>query len=581
MQAEFKIYHCGKNKSFFHLIDDLWHTPRSRRVAHRICTIMRKMGAETLVVEEINASDSESERITIEKEAIKRRLGLHVCFIVQKLTFLDEVCNDKSGLTKAIENGRVLGNVILINVIIDKVAIHSYVFESVTRELGYRHKGSLPSGWNPLNGHYLHVKREFLCSLLSEPYKIEGSFFAQQNGITSVCAHACLVSMLNNAHDSLRIITSEDINTLLKINHTTVKIKVMIPGLSAYNPDKVRMGLDGKDVKTVVEHYGYDFHFRNCEGVSKPTFREFIYGFIESGHPTLLAFQTGSNPHVVAAIGHTLNSNSWLPLALKAYAINGQCNITQPVVSTSQPVVQPVEKRYLSSLAWVDDFLVHDDNVGMQLSLPAHAFHDVDHYVENSNFLPKGAVGIYPKSYNILTLAQDAERAVENFLTRLVKNKVKYLTGSDNYYVKHLLPHFDVKKRTVVLRTSLVPAEAYLQHLKLGDNFENFLKDETIQAIRGLLAQKLYWLVEVSEPDLYVGNKAKVIDILVDPSFPSPLPKQNLPIWCMGAIRAIKFPDLFAAREADTSSFDCLKLQTQAHCTLFGLDPKDNPALIW
>ena len=39
----------------------------------------------------------------------------------------------------------------------------------------------------------------------------------------------------------------------------------------------------------------------------------------------------------------------------------------------------------------------------------------------------------------------------------------------------------------------------------------------------------MFWLIEVTEPDLYVGNKSKVVDILIDTSFQTedPLKDKN------------------------------------------------------
>jgi len=575
MEEKFQIKPCGKYESFFRIIDEFWLTPHQRRVAHRICTVMRKFGAESIVVEGITASSEEATRMKVEQEAIKRRLGAGTTFKVYKLTFLDETLNPQITeveLHAASERGCVLGYVVVVNVISEKGPIRNYVFESVIRELGCRLSVGERNSWQPLNGHYLHVKRKFKCWLVGKDFPLEGSFFAQQNGITSVCAHACLVMMLNNVTKTGEIVSSEDINKFLGINHSTTKFRVDLPGAGADNNNASHVGLTAQDVKDVVEKYGYEFHLRDFQGLKRPKFREFIYGFIESSFPALLSFRTGTNAHVVAAAGHTLNSNSWLPLASKTYS---QTN-------DQRALLQPSQKSYLSSLAWVDDFLVHDDNVGMQLSFPAHAFHDVDHYAEDITFTPSYAVGIFPKAYNVQILAHQAERCAAEYLAHLAA-RIDHPIHARNYYLEHLLTHFAQRRQTVVLRTSLVSREDYMQHLRLGDNHENLLKNHTIELVEEhLLSGQLFWLVEVSEPDLYVGNKAKVMDVLIDPSFIPPSGSEERPTaaWYM-CIRALKFPELFLARKAQTSQFDTIELETKVHCTLYGLCFNENPAAIW
>lgn len=561
-----QVRSCGKYKSFFRLIDEFWLTRKQRRVAHRICTVMRQMNAESVVIEEVDDTYPNCMEVKAEKEAVTKRLGKKTTFKTYKVTFLDEAYPEAYENADAFDASRaktrVLGYVVLINVIVERTPIRSYVFESVIIELGKR----IGEKWVPLNDFYLHVKRDFECKLMGEDYTLRGSFFSQQNSITSVCAHVCMAMMLNNV-DSPRIhVTCEDINVKLGIDHVTEKFRVEIPGIQIDNSGNTRSGLHAGDVKNIVESHGYKFFFREFGGLAKPRFREFLYGFIESGFPSLLSFKTGTNGHVVAAVGHTFNPNSWLPLAVKAYAGNG-------LTGDGSPTQTLRDTRYLSSLAWVDDFLVHDDNVGMELSLPAHAFHDVDHYVESIDFVPQFAVGILPQKFEIQILAHQVEHHVAQYLTRLVRNDDKYFTRSDNYYINHLLPHFDPKKRTVVLRASLVTTEAYVRHLKHGDNMENTIPEESIQKIENYFAKKHYWLIEVSEPDLYVGNTSKLIDVLVDPTIPAPVRGEPILPWYQNAIRILKFPDVFMAREGHSSVFNCIRLQTDAHHALYGLIP--------
>jgi len=568
MQKEPDIRECGKTTSLFQLIEEFWKAKHPHRVAHRICTLMRKMGVHGIIVEEI--TDVADDGLNDEQNAINTRLGGIATFKNFRITFLD-VYPTIAMLDTTFLSDHVLGCVTVINVEYKHKFIRSYVYESVIRELGNK---SSQNEWQTLNGHYLQVKRKFPCSLREIAYVLNGSFFTQQNGITSVCSHACLCMILNNSPEMDLMVRSEDINRKLKINHTSHRIFVRIPKLDLDNKSSIA-GPGLNDIKQIADEFGFDVYARDFKQFPKtPNFREFVYGFIESGFPALLSFGTDvktendseHNQHIVAVVGHAINSNSWLPMAVKTYA---------NIKFVSSPV------RYLSSLAWIDNFLVNDENVGMQLSLPAHSFHNVDFHTESvSSFTPCYGIGIIPKKYGIRVLAHQAERSVSEFMAA---NYLKIEQASKNYYVKHLLQHFEPHKHTAVFRTSLVSSHDYIQHVKTADNHNNvILNGSAEEIVNALFGHQWFWLVEISEPDLYVGNKSKVIDILFDAS--SEFTEESSQWDWYRAISIIKTPEMLwvnsKIKGIRTNNFNATPLDTKAHTPYLKI-VSQSPELTW
>ncbi len=501
--------------------------------------MMRRMDAKSIVVEQVDESFVEHERISIEIAAVERRLARKITSEIYKVTFLKlRIDNEtESELNReavlAALDDHFLGYAIVINLSLEENTRKSYIFEAVIRNLqpsGIDSNASVPQS---MFGYYLHVQREFHCHVLQQckPYKLIGTFFAQQNTITNVCAHACALMMLNNCDEITPLLSFEDINRVLGIDHEeraqTVNCRY------GDNERATHEGLSSLELEKVFRYYGFKPYKQTFLKENQRYFREFIYGFIESGYPALLTFTTPSPSneiigHVVAVVGHTWNGNSWLPPAFANYA--GRFN---------------PEKPYLSSLGWIDDLLVHDDNFGMQLSLPAHAFKPEDYPDPGIGFTPTEAIGILPLRKSVKLLAHNAERIAFSAIHQVFN--MFYTEGDlpkENYYLEHLQGHIlHPHARTAVCRTSLVERSDYLEHLRQEDNKGKVYIDSSLNQIAAHLSNcKRVWLVEVSEPDLYVGNLSKVIDVIINPEFDA-LDSVKAPTDFRNAIVMIRFPE--------------------------------------
>jgi hypothetical protein len=363
----------------------------------------------------------------------------------------------------------------------------------------------------PLENHYLHVKKRFPCTVGNDlSYSIPGTYFRQANRITNVCAHACAVMMLNNSGSISGIVTAEEVNKTLGYDQTTRRLRITADYLTT--EEDLPSGLGLRELEGVFFEYGFAPDKRQFGTVEEQKrFRSFIYGFVESGYPALLSFNTHEGTedeigHVVPVLGHTLNPHSWFPVAL----------------SYSKETM--TSAGYLPTLAWIDDLIIHDDVFGMQYCLPAHAFKPECHPELAANFTPVDAMGIFPKSKAIGLLGHDAERIGASVI-RAVFDELDEEVFQAHYYLDHLRSRARIQaggsiakrllKNTAVVRSFLIEPRSYIAQLNAGQALSTKHLEFISQAlsIHGVL-----WLVEVTEQDLFVGNRAKVIDVLLDPA---------------------------------------------------------------
>jgi hypothetical protein len=492
--------------------------------------MMRWMQVQSVVIESIDASFVEYERISQEFASIEKRLSSKIEPEVYKLTFLRLKIDDsaatelKSRKVSDAANDDFLGYAIVVNLVIKGHLQKSYIFEAIIRDLfpceNTAVKAVLPAS---LPSHFLHVRRQFKCFVVGKykDYNLIGSFFRQQNTITNVCAHACALMMLNNCNEIEPLVTCEDINRILGVDHE--KRALIINTEYGNNDYATEDGIGTSELcEKVFTHFGFKPYKYNQIG-----FREFLYGFVESAYPALLTFSTPRTAHVVAVVGHTWNPHSWFPHAFPSYS------------------EKPGPKRYLSSLSWVNDFLVHDDNFGMQLSLPAHCFSSEEQPGPGKGFTLLEAIGIFPQQKNIRLLAPLVEKTALKMLHQVLR--MFYSDGNpppkENYYVNHLLEHIlRINAPTVVLRTSLVERLAYLEHLKCQDNKGKHYSEASRSTISKELEKfERFWLVEVTEPALYVGNLSKVIDVIINPKFDPGTPEK--PADNRQALIMLRFPE--------------------------------------
>ncbi|MDT8301706.1 MAG: hypothetical protein RQ760_09495, partial [Sedimentisphaerales bacterium] len=328
----------------------------------------------------------------------------------------------------------------------------------------------------PVTNYYVHNTRKFTTTIgkeeLSKHFFIKGSFFCQQNGFTSSCAHAALRMAINSSPLlGAPKLTNKRINDILK-----EKLDI---GL------KEQSGLSLEQIQKVVKELGYGFHSANFLENTQVEYDHFIYPSLESCFPQILGIQ-GWNPktgqhtaHVVTVLGHTINSDRWTPEARCGYG--------------NYPI-QP----YISSASWCDHLIINDDNYGMYVTLPCEMLRNFIVPTKNPNLHATMAVSILPKEITLHGYEVE-QRAM------VVADKLIHKVELDPPNVWH----DRMKNKDLVSRTLLQTKEQYLKFIQQNNNGTT---DKQMEYFKDL--PRFIWVTEVSIPNIYGGNKHKLGDVV-------------------------------------------------------------------
>jgi hypothetical protein len=474
---------------FFDLIAPIWRGCKAEGAVHRLCSLMRKMGARTLLKERLEPS----EEICGEFEDLQKRIGKEFSGEPEahRLSFFAESCrrHDWQSLSAA----SFLGYAVVLSVrlprdvdIVKEVCPSgdlAYLLEAVTRPPGWavRDKKSGVLDVHRVTNYYVHCQRRFPTTIGSRADTrdlcVEGALFCQQNGITHVCAHAVLRMLINTADLVGHKVTNRELNDTLGIDH---------------HKRFANRGLTADQVLEIIEHFGLSVI--GGDFVTMPTvdYAEWIYPLIESGYPVFLTFNpTHTTGHVIAVLGHTVNSDKWDCEAHLAY---------RPEAFGT----------YHASAAWVDHFIVNDDNFGMYTCMPPQ-------YLRNK-ILPqydrtqraRVALSILPSGIDVLPYN------AEKVSVSLVANLPEVLgPGPANKWLARLWEQLEQRNKGIVARTQLCAKADYVAFLRSQtDSDGNGPVSRIPEALEP--APDYMWLTEISLPDLYTANKHKLGDLLID-----------------------------------------------------------------
>lgn len=445
---------------------------------HRLCSLMRKMDVKTAIVEDIMPSHSE---INKECAALNVFFKENIEFKIYRVTFLSESISSKDALPK-IKSDSFLSSSIVINFKDPIADWKSYLFSAVVTIP--KIKNNFKFGDIPLLNNYLHIYKTFKREInVSEnslfEFSITGTFFCQQNSLTSVCSHASLCMVLNNMESEAGIITPEDINKIIGVDHITKR----------FGP-KANVEFTKKEFEAVLTKYGLTYELLDFIAHPKIQYDDHIYNYIESRCSVLLVFNTDENTgHVVPILGHTLNSDLWSPEAEIAYSPMSRQDFLK------------------SASAWVDHFIINDDNFGMYLCLPVATLKRATLPKDDPNFRANHAIAVIPA--DVTTLPTEARWASSILMIDIMQWCQNNNLPLNKWPLLILKKIFDAKP--IVIRTFLVTKEDYSKSLEETD-FENisFSMEDKQQLTANLPTR--FWLSEITLPDLYTANKSKIID---------------------------------------------------------------------
>jgi hypothetical protein len=506
------------------------HSPT--RAFHRLCSLMRKMDAKSVVVEKLEKDFSE---IKDEYNALTKYYKKSINFEAHRFTFmLDEV--DLINLVSEVSNEKFLASAVLINFEkaedpIDKskpVGWSNYLYSAFVTIPKIR-------GEIPLLNNYLHIYKDFEREVSigansdSKKFEITGTFFAEQNTITSVCAHASLCMILNNIEGNRNVIFSpEDINKIIGIDH------------SDYNR-LAQKGLDDKDIKKVLTDRGLDFKLLDFFSTPHIDYDSQIYHYVESKFPCLLVFTTDTLcAHIVPILGHTLNSDIWKPEAERAYS-------------------ESAFDGYYSAVKWVDHFIIHDDNLGMYICLPVDTLKRITLPRHDPYHRAAYAVAIVPS--DVRTTPREAEWA-SIYVTRDILHWREKNGSPLDKWCDRLVNELSV----VTIRTFNLTKTEYIESLSEEDFDGNCYSDMDKKILTDDLPNR-FWLSEITLPDLYTANKHKIIDFFYGSHYPDdvnePDDKKMKERWIQ-----IRFPFVLVKRQPD-GKLSVHPLSVKSHYPLF------------
>ena len=444
---------------FFDLVGTHWKAATSNPVTlHRICTLCRKQGSTFVVIESALSREDVQEEIDL----LDQSLGGGGAAEAVTMSFFASATDPAADISQ-LDQQALLGTLVLINYRRPGSAefTHSYIYEALLTP---------PSKRNG-DGHQVPLLNNFLCAdgefkrvICSREFPVRGIYYCQQNGQTHVCAHACLRMALNSIGVCNPPISSAAINTKLGIAPP-------FAGLSLGQIATVINGLDGVKASIV-----------DCTGLEHAKFLTILAAIVKSGHVALLVFTTGEEnvEHVVTVFGHTRNSDEWHPEAIPAYS-------------------GPQSTPYYPSSFWIDHFLIHDDNFGPYFAFSSRAL-EVDQKVHG-----RWIIALHP----IWPVVRPdyAEGAAATLLANLLPSLAPL--GSGRWF--EMMTRNQLR---YVLRAILIRRDEYLDHLRAGRAHDGTsLTAEQIALLENL--PDWFWMVEVSLPQLYTGNRSKLGEVLI------------------------------------------------------------------
>ena len=455
-----KFYNLQPPHSNFDFIDNEFGGLSSLR---RVMSQVRQHKGRTMAWEEIQTSEDlkqENEDILLRYHNFKPLRTIRLSFYTKSFLTLKGLVSAKDSF---------LGYVIIRQIANPKI---TWIFESVLK----------PS--REIN-NFIRGEQEWTCVIGNFKFRIKGYLYAQQNGISNVCAHVALRTAACRFRQG--DMTYREMNDIIGVDHRN-RIVGKGKGLSTRDMIKV---LDAAGAYCMVR----DYTVPKKKDYKLP-FQKILYGSIESGFPAIVVFQMANEPivcHAIPVFGHTFNEDAWVHRAESDYFKVGPST------------------RYISSESWVSMYIAHDDNWGSNFCVPRNYLH-TRRYCKKRNkgcIMDSGCVryviGTFPKEVRVNAL--QAEVIGADYLLTILKSK-KLLTHQ-HAWGQRLRSYF--RKKQIVLRPILVKKKEYIEHLnKIGDwerrklGFQLQIRDD-----------EWIWIVELSIPELFSANRRKVGEVIL------------------------------------------------------------------
>ncbi len=468
---DFEIVPITPPFSFFDFVDTrFYHLPSLRRLLSQV----RQHGGKTMVIEEIDTAHDLDE----ENDDIRKRHPDLVWSKSFRLGFFKKSFSTKRGLSSA-ENNQFIGYAIVKTDEFLSRARVSRIFESV-----------IGSSRHPNN--FVRGVQTWTCRIMGNEFAVDGYLYAQQNNITNVCAHVAIRAVAARYHKNGDM-SYREMNDIVGINHIDRKTGgVDGEGLSSAEMVKI---LEAAGARCFVADYV------TVKNAPAP-FQKYLYGSIESGFPAIIIFGTtlsADNFHAIPVFGHTFNEDTWVPSAEFSYFRVG------------------AGTRYIPSESWLSMFIGHDDNFGSNFCIP-RGYLNTKRICDKLNNEPETcpmemggvayAIGTVPKEVKVSPIRAEVI-GVDYLFTILPQAPV-----NESSWTKRLESYS--KNDMLVLRPIIANGRDYINYLKkVRDWDNNRIRPVMISVLKNYLKERLYWLIELSVPELFSANRRKVGEVLI------------------------------------------------------------------
>lgn len=392
--------------------------------------------------------------------------------------------------------------------------------------------------------NYWHVGDLTLIHVGGNGYVLEAAYFCQQNQMTSVCAHSAIKMLLWHAKEDRYQPSTFLINTVAsrlladdpKFTGQPDQAKSIaatgVPASIQNEASKDAMppcgidcvgksgdvfdpteGLTVEEIQAVCQEYEAETIVLDCKHSQHIPPYEYAYSLVESGIPTVLVFASSTSArnkptyHVMPVVGHTMNTDEWLPFAAEQYR--------------HMPLLGLHSKRYdsfIPSCEWASHLIVHDDMLGPYMcigprTLACDRLFDTGDDGGRIHFV----IGVVPRKRKFPSNPYEAQQLGGRYLEALWSRYTDDMPESWKKRLVSIWSSEDQRRFNTVLRTQIMRAESYSDHLREAVDHRGGkcrLSQHERKALRRGLPER-FWMVEFSLPYLFSTHRAKLGEILV------------------------------------------------------------------
>jgi hypothetical protein len=346
-----------------------------------------------------------------------------------------------------------------------------------------------------LLNNYVPISKRLAIPIGEREIRIPASYFCEQNKLSSCCAHCAVRTIVNT-------VSADKDGQNVRVS--TRELNALWPEFRTRNHPR-HIGIGAPELEEALGEFGLHVESYNLDGdVPWPLRGDIaddeytsdkiwnVLGVLaDSASASLLMLSSEAEPemeHVVPLLGHTFNSDEWHPFGWDLH--------------------QDGDEMIVSSAAWIDHLVMHDDMLGPYYCLSRGGLFP-DEQNGRPKPRPRQVIAVMPKGVSVSPII--AETIARKTINHIVEKVIESALSESDWWT-----YFLERKEKWVLRTTLVESKIYMATL-VADAGQDPVRREIAEALSGEL-QEHVWLVEVTLPNLLLANRTKLGEILIDPT---------------------------------------------------------------